>query len=243
MNKGKLKKKVAIITGASRGIGKAIALALAGEGVNLFLSARSGEKLKELEEDVKVLGVKGKSYVGDLSSPKICCQIIDSCISHYGSIDYLINNAGIALCSPLSKTTTEQWNDIMAVNATAPFILSRQAIPYLRKSRDGVIVNISSVVGEKAYELQGAYTASKHALMGMSKVLALELQEYGVRVHTVSPGGVDTSMIKCVRPDLKSSHLISCDEVAEAVVLLLKQRGNAVIDNIKLRRRAGTPWF
>ena len=130
----------------------------------------------------------------------------------------------------------------MAVNARAPFLFCREAIPYLRKSDIPTIINISSVVGVKGYVNQGAYTASKHALMGMTKVLAQELHKDGIRVHVISPGGVATDMVTKTRPDLDISELVTPDEIADIVIFLLINRGNAVIDEINVRRHSNSPW-
>ena len=131
---------------------------------------------------------------------------------------------------------------LMAVNARAPFLLSKEAIPYLKRSDMATIINISSVVGVKGYINQGAYTASKHALMGLTKVLAQEVFQDGIRVHVISPGGVATSMVELTRPDIDPSTLISPEEIAEIVLFLLTHRGNAVIDEINVRRSANPPW-
>ena len=131
----------------------------------------------------------------------------------------------------------------MAVNARGPFLMSREAIPVMAAGGGGSIVNIASVVGIKGYVNQGAYTASKHALMGLSKVLAQEVQPLGIRVHVLCPGGVDTEMAGQARPDLDRSQLMTPAEVAEVVLFLLQQRGRAVVDQINLRRASGSPWI
>ena len=129
----------------------------------------------------------------------------------------------------------------MATNVRAPFILIRSALPHLRKAR-GRVINIASVVAHKGYPLQSAYAASKHALLGLSKSLANELYEDGVRVHVISPGGVYTDMAKVARPDLSPDGLISAAEVADAVMFLLSLDKNAVIDEICLHRQGKAPF-
>jgi NAD(P)-dependent dehydrogenase (short-subunit alcohol dehydrogenase family) len=107
----------------------------------------------------------------------------------------------------------------------------------------GTIIQIASVIGVKGYINQGAYTASKHALMGMSKVLAQEVQPDNIRVHTILPGGVATDMIAGIRPDLKPSELMAPQDIAEIVLFLLKHRSNAVVDTVQVRRATAAPWF
>ena len=142
----------------------------------------------------------------------------------------------------LEETSTDDWDEMMAVNARGPFLVCRESIPYLKKQKTSWIINISSVVGVKGYANQSAYSASKHALMGMTKSLAREVKDDGIRVHAICPGAVDTEMITRARPDIDRSELIKPEEIADAVLFLTSQSGNAVIDQINIRRRSGTPW-
>jgi len=169
-------------------------------------------------------------------------ELVGAVIARFGRLDAIVNNAGIGLFGPLAETATATWEGIMAVNARGTFILCREALPHLKRQPVSHIVNITSVVGVKGYANQSAYSASKHAIMGMTKALAREVQADGVRVHAVCPGGVDTDMVAQSRPDLDRTMLISPKEVADVVVFLLRQTGNAVIDEIHIRRRTSTPW-
>lgn len=234
--------KVALITGASRGIGRAISIKLAQNGVNLAVNGRSEEGLISLKDELSLYGVDILLCPGDLQDPDIPSLIVERTINHFGRLDILINNAGIALAKPLVETTVEEWDRLMAVNARAPFLLCKKAVTYLKQSDIATIINISSVVGIKGYVNQGAYTASKHALMGFTKVLAQEVYQDGIRVHVISPGGVNTEMISITRPEIDPSTLISPDEIAEIVLFLLTHRGNAVIDEINIRRSVTPPW-
>ncbi len=237
-----IKGKVALITGASRGIGKAISKALAQEGVNLAINSRAEEGLLILKNELKDLGIDILICPFDLRDSKAPKLIIDKVIEHFGRLDILINNAGIALSKSIMETTEEEWDEIMTVNAKAPFFLCKYAIPYLKKSDMPTIINISSVVGTKGYVNQGAYTASKHALTGFTKVLAQEIHEDGIRVHIIAPGGVATDLVTIMRPDIDPATLIKPEEIANIVIFLLKFRGNAVIDEINVRREKNTPW-
>jgi len=237
-----LENKIALITGASRGIGKAIAILLAQNGVNLSLNSRSEEGLKNLKEELEQYKVDIVLCPGDLQDTKTPSQIIKNTIEYFGRLDILINNAGIAFSKPIEETTIGEWELIMAVNTRAPFLLCKEAISYLKKSDIPTIINISSVVGIKGYVNQGAYTASKHSLMGFTKVLAQEVHQYGIRVHIISPGGVATDIITQMRPDIEPSSLIAPEEIAEIVLFLLTHRGNAAIDEVNVRRNASPPW-
>lgn len=237
-----LEDKIALITGASRGIGEAIAKRLAKEKINLALIARNEEKLKNLKKEL--LGENIKVYILpiDLRETNAPKMVIEKVVDYFGGLDILINNAGIAFSKSITETTEEEWDDILNLNAKVPFFLCKYAIPYLKNSQIPTIINISSVVGYKGYINQGAYTASKHALHGFTKVLAQEVHEYGIRVHLISPGGVATDLVEKVRPDLDTSSLIQPSEIAEIIVFLLKFRENAVIDEIQIRRKDNPPW-
>jgi 3-oxoacyl-[acyl-carrier protein] reductase len=233
--------KVAIVTGASRGIGRALALALAENGVTVVLAARTEAALHDLRREIESGGGRAVVAVTDVTSEPEVEELVRVTIEQLGQLDILINNAGVGHFAPLVETTSEQWDRTMAVNVRGPFLLCREAVPHMK--RGSFIINISSVVGIKGYVNQGAYTASKHALMGMSKVLAQEVQPAGIRVHTICPGGVDTELVGNARPDLDSSVLMKPEEIADIVIFLLTRRGNAVIDDIHIRRAVSAPWF
>jgi 3-oxoacyl-[acyl-carrier protein] reductase len=237
-----LEKKIALITGASRGIGEEIARRLAKEKVNLALIARDENKLKKLKDELLKENVEIFILPIDLTENNAPKVVIEKVIECFGGLDILINNAGTALSKPLLETSEEEWNNLMTINAKVPYFLCKYAIPYLKKSEIPTIINISSVVGYKGYINQSAYTASKHALHGFTKVLAQEVHEYGIRVHLISPGGVATDLVNKVRPDLEKSSLIQPYEIAEIIVFLLKFRNNAVIDEIQIRRKDNIPW-
>jgi len=237
-----LKGKTAIVTGASRGIGRAISIALAQHGVNLALNSRSMESLKETLKEVEALGVDALPCPANIADPNSPAEIVKKTVDHFGGIDILINNAGIVIPRHIAETPTDEWDLHMAINARAPFLMCREAIPYLKKSKAATIINISSVVGKKGYVNQGAYTASKHALMGMTKVLAQEVHGDDIRVHVISPGGVATEMVQKARPDLDTSELITPEDIVDIVMFLLTHRGNAVIDEISVRRAGNQPW-
>ncbi len=240
---GRLKGKVAIVTGGSRGIGRAIAVALAGEGAALVLAAKSQETLNEAAELVRRAGGQAETVITELAEESSICDLLRVTRERFGRLDILINNAGITHSAKFSETRTEDLDRCWAINARAPFILCREALPLLREAERAFIVNIASVVGVKGYPLQSAYTASKHALRGMTMSLAEELRGTNIRVHVVCPGAVDTGMVGNVRPDIKTADLIGPSEVAELVLYLVTRTGNAVVDELHIRRAAAAPWF
>ena len=229
--------KTALVTGGGGGIGREIAAQLKAAGANVAICGRNVEKL---EAAAHAIG-GALTLPGDLLDDTYVQSCVDRTVETFGGLDILINNAGVALSKPFGETTIEDFDRVMATNVRAPFILIRRALPQLRKAR-GRVINIASVVAHKGYPLQSAYAASKHALLGLSKSLANELYEDGVRVHVISPGGVYTDMAKVARPDLSPDGLISAAEVADAVMFLLSLDKNAVIDEICLHRQGKAPF-
>jgi 3-oxoacyl-[acyl-carrier protein] reductase len=240
---GRLDGQVAIVTGGSRGIGRAIALALAGEGAAVVIAARSADRLAEAAAFVRQAGGRAETVVTELADESSIRNLVRVTQDRFGRLDILINNAGITHSAKFEETRTEDLDRCWTINARAPFLLCREALPLLRRSEAASIVNISSVVGVKGYPLQSAYTASKHALRGMSISLAEELRGTNIRVHVICPGAVDTGMVGNVRPDIKKEDLIKPEEVAELVLYLVTHRGNAVVDELHIRRAAAAPWF
>ena len=229
--------KTALVTGGGGGIGREIAAQLKAAGANVAICGRNVEKL---EAAARSIG-GALTLPGDLLDDTYVQSCVDRTVETFGGLDILINNAGVALSKPFGETTIEDFDRVMATNVRAPFLLIRSALPQLRKAR-GRVINIASVVAHKGYPLQSAYAASKHALLGLSKSLANELYEDGVRVHVISPGGVYTDMAKVARPDLSPDGLISAAEVADAVMFLLSLDKNAVIDEICLHRQGKAPF-
>lgn len=233
--------RIGLITGASAGIGRATAMKLAGMGMKLALCGRREEKLREVAEatgraeDMLVLA-------GDLTEEAQVRKCIEETVKRFGGLDVLVNNAGMALNCGFEETETEVFDQIFRINVRTPFLMCREALPVLRRSGCASIVNIGSVVAYNGYADQAAYTASKHALLGMTKALAKEVWEDGIRVHVIAPGGVDTEMIRIARPDLSTEGMIQAEEVAESIAWLLAFRGNAVVDEIRMHRATKTPF-
>jgi NAD(P)-dependent dehydrogenase (short-subunit alcohol dehydrogenase family) len=238
-----LQGKVAIVTGASRGIGRAISIALAAQAATVVLAARSIEELNRTAELVKAAGGIPEIVVTDLTEEESIKNLVKVTAEKFNRIDILVNNAGVTHSAKLEETATEDWDRCFAVNSRGPFILCREALPLLKKSDPAYIINIASVVGVKGYPLQSAYTASKHAIRGMTISLAEELNRSNVRVHLICPGGVDTELLRKVRPDLKKQDLMLPEEIAELVLYLVTHKGNACIDELHIRRATSVPWF
>ena len=237
-----LEGKVAIVTGASRGIGESIAVALACNGAEVVLAARSKGALEDVRLKIESGGGCAIGIPADVSVESEMVSLISQTVNWAGRLDILVNNAGMGIFKPLLNTTIEEWDTLMAVNARSVFLLCREAIPYLELQKHSFIVNVVSVAGVKGYVNQGAYSASKHAVMGMTKSLAKEVQDYGIRVHAICPGGVDTRLIDELNPDGDRTVLMKPQEIADIVLFLVTRSGNAVTDEIHVRRSNSLPW-
>ena len=228
----------ALVTGASRGIGLAIARELADVGYNLALVARGAEALDAASAEIMAAnpGIKVVSIPADLAKEESYQLVVDTAAAAFGGIDLLVNCAGLSQAGSFTEVSPAQWDAIFAVNAKAPFFICKAALPYLKLSGKPIIINIASVVGFKGYINQSAYSSSKHALTGFTKVLAKEVQPFGIRVHLISPGGVATEMVKMMRPDINPEELLQPEEVAEIVRFIVTKKGSGTIDNFYLRR-------
>lgn len=232
-------RSVALITGATKGIGKAIAIQLAKNQYDLCIVGRKPEELKRVSSELESYGVKCVTVACDLSNTESPELIVNEAIRIFGKLDVVINNAGLANSVSIAETTIESWEQIFAVNAKAPFFICKAAIPYLKLSNEPFIINIGSVVDFKGYANQAAYASSKHALAGFTKVLAKEVQADGIRVHLISPGGVNTEMVREMRPDIDTEKLIQPEEIAELVEFILTRKGRGTIDHFYIRRQSG----
>ena len=240
MNAIDLNNRRALITGAGSGIGRAIALRLAGEGMKLALVGRSADKL------VQTAALTGRPLdmlvlPADITTTRGVDDIMRVLEGHFKGLDLLVNNAGMALNRSLEQTTEEEYDRMMALNVRAPFVLCKRTLKLLRMSDCAAIVNIGSVAAHVGYANQAIYTASKHALLGLTKSLAREVCAEGIRVHMVSPGGVATDMIGIARPDLPPEGMIQPDEIADLVAYLASHRGG-VIDEIRIHRPGKEPF-
>lgn len=186
---------VALVSGGSRGIGKAICLALARDGYDIGYCYRSqGDYAQETLRECEKLGVRAQATQCDVADSNACTQWIKSAANHFGAIDALVNNAGITRDAGLIGMTENDWLDVLSVNLTGTFNLSRAAIFHFMKKRSGCIVNMSSVSGVYGNSTQTNYSASKAGIIGFSKALAKEAAGYGIRVNVVAPGFIETDM-------------------------------------------------
>lgn len=237
-----LENKTVVLTGAGGGIGKAIAEKLAACKMKLILLG--GNNIAKLEATAEAVRKNSSCLMlpGDLTNSGFIADAIRQITDNIGCIDVLINNAGMAQNTPFENVTLEEFDKIMSINVRVPFMLTQKAIPLLKKSVSPTIINIASVVSHSGYPLQSIYSASKHALLGMTKSIAREYYKENIRVHAVAPGGVYTDMVKVSRPDLSSEGMIMPEDIANIVHFFLANRTNAVIDEILVHRAGKEPF-
>ena len=190
-----LENKVALITGASRGIGEGIAVKFAEHGAHIaFTYLSSEEKAKALEERLMALGVKARGYKSDAGDFKAAEQLAADVTKEFGTIDICVNNAGISRDNLLLRLTPEQWDEVMQANLKSVYNLTKQVIRPMMKARAGSIINISSIVGVKGNAGQSAYAASKAGIIGFTKSIAAEIGSRNIRCNAIAPGFVETDM-------------------------------------------------
>ena len=187
--------KVAIVTGASRGIGEAIAFKLAEHGANIaFTYVSSDEKAKALEEKLQASGVKAKAYKSNAGVFAECEAMVNETLKEFGTIDVCVNNAGISKDNLLLRMTPEQWDDVMTTNLKSVFNMTKQVIKPMMKARKGSIINMSSIIGMRGNAGQSSYAASKAGIIGFTKSVAKELGSRNIRCNAIAPGFVETDM-------------------------------------------------
>jgi 3-oxoacyl-[acyl-carrier protein] reductase len=192
-----LEGKTAIVTGAARGIGEAIAIKFAQEGANIaftYVSDSSSEKAKALEEKLKALGVKAKAYQSNAGNFAACEAFVTDVLASFGTIDICVNNAGISKDNLLLRMSPEQFEEVIQVNLNSVFYMTKQVIKPMMKARSGSIINMSSVIGEMGNAGQSSYAASKAGVIGFTKSVAKELGSRNIRCNAIAPGFVETDM-------------------------------------------------
>lgn len=192
-----LEGKVAIVTGAARGIGEAIALKFAEHGANVafsYVSDSSAEKATVLEEKLAALGIKAKSYKSNAGDFAQCETFVNLVLKEFGTVDVCVNNAGISKDNLLLRMSPDQWDDVIKVNLNSVFYMTKQVIKPMMKARNGAIINMSSIIGEMGNAGQSSYAASKAGIIGFTKSVAKELGSRNIRCNAIAPGFVETDM-------------------------------------------------
>ena len=223
-----LEGKACIVTGASSGIGLAIARRLAADGARVILAARDPEKLRQAADSLE--GSGHLAIPADVTSDEQAATLVHRSVEELGGIDVLINSAGFASFTPLSETTEAQWDAVIDTNLKAVFLMCRHVVPVMLQAGAGDIVNIASIAAHQGFENGAVYCASKHGLLGFSRALAMEVRRQGLRVVTISPGAVDTPLWDPMESTPDRSRMLRPEEVADATVAALTFSSSAVAD-------------
>jgi len=229
--------RVALVTGAGRGIGRAIAIALAREGANVVVNDLDAHSAEETANEIKAIGRGALAIRADVSNSTEVSKMVERTIETFKRIDILVNNAGIFSSVPLDNMTEDEWNKVMNVNLKGVFICSQAAMRFMKKQRSGKIVNLGSLAAKVGGIFAGAdYAASKAGVICLTKSLAKQLAPYGINVNAVAPGVIATEMTKNWPNDVKENFLRQIplgrfgtpEEVAEAVLFLVSDSANYI---------------
>ena len=232
----------ALITGASSGIGKATALAFAKAGIDVALVSRSQDKLEAVATEAREAGVKAKAYALDLAKVEQVQSGISAIATDFAPIDILVNNAGIGYTNALDQTPLSDWQHVMNLNLTSVFQCILGVLPMMREQQRGMIINVASIAGLQPFPTWGAYNVSKAGLIALSKTLAAEERDRGIRVVTISPGAVNTSLwdTDTVQVDLNRSAMLTPEIVAQSILHTALLPEQAVIESLTLMPSAGS---
>lgn len=239
-----LENKVAIVTGGSRGIGEAIVNKLAENGCNVaftYVSDRSAELAKNIEENWSAKGTKVKGYKSNAASFADCELLVSEILKDFGSIDVLVNNAGISKDNLLLRLTEEQWDDVMNTNLKSVFNMTKQVIRPMMKAKSGSIINMSSIIGIRGNAGQTSYAASKAGIIGFTKSVAHELGSRNIRANAIAPGFVETDMTDYLKDGEAASEFLKKiplgsfgkgEDIANAVLYLASDMGRYVTGQV-----------
>lgn len=232
----RLDDKTALVTGASRGIGEAVARLLAAQGARVVLAARSAERLEELAEEILADGGDAYALALDLSQPESIPETLGELPEEWSGIDVLVNNAGVTADNLLARLSLEEWDRVLRTNLTGTYAVTKQVIRHMMRRRWGRIISVSSVIGMMGNAGQANYAASKAGLIGFSKSLARELGSRNITVNVVAPGYIETDMTRGLPEDTQKSlegsiplrRLGAVDDVAWSVLFLASEEGGYI---------------
>jgi NAD(P)-dependent dehydrogenase (short-subunit alcohol dehydrogenase family) len=222
-----LRGKVVMITGASQGLGRALTRAFAREGANLVINSRNADSLDPVAEEVEAAGAEVLAVPGDVSRATHVEILVDAAVERFGRIDVLVNNAGLlGPRVPIAEYPEDEWRKVLEANLTGPFLLAKAVVPHMPEG--GSIVNVTSGVSVEGRPRWGAYSVSKFGVEGLTQILAAELEERGIRVNSVDPGGMRTEMRAAAYPDEDPMTKITPEENTDVFLYLASDDSRAV---------------
>jgi len=233
--------QTAIVTGGGSGIGRGVALALAGEGVNVVVCGRRPAPLEKTIAHIQQQGGQVLAVPADVSNAEDVQRVVETTVETFGTVDILINNAGIGGGDFIHQHDIEAWDQIMAINLRGPFLFARAVLPLMRRQQSGHIINISSESGLEYYQGNGAYGVAKHGLNALGEFIQRENQEVGIRVNTICPGMVVTEMTENA-PGLNRDKCLTPADIADLTLWLLTRHPNLKIGRPVLIQTMENPW-
>ena len=231
--------QVALVTGAGRGIGRAVAAAFAREGALVVLAARSTRELASIQREIEAAGGRALVVPTDVRQEPAVAALVSRTLAESGRIDCLVTAAGLAAFGPLADAKTEDWDQLMAVNLRGVFLCCRAVLPAMTAQGRGTIINIGSVVTSRTLPGSGAYTAAKYGLLGFSRVLAEEMRTHGVRVGVLSAGATDTPLWDAVPQPPDRALMLKPSVIAEAALLMAALPPGATLEELTLLPQGG----
>lgn len=238
----RLVEKVAIVTGSSSGIGKAIAVTLADRGAKVVIAARREELCQKVQEQIQLRGGKAMAIKVDITQEEQVEQLLTQTIRQFGKLDILVNNAGIGGGASIERMSTTSFDRILNTNLRGTFFCCRAGFRTMKaQGRGGIIINMSSVAGVDAWAGTGTYSASKYGIMGLTKALADEGRKFGIKVCAICPGGVAADLVDSSSEEREASHKIDPYDIAETVVYLAMLGPNATVHQL-IVDRMGAEW-
>jgi len=227
--------KTALVTGAGRGIGRAVALALAGEGASVVLAARTGKEIGSVAEEISSLGPRALAVRADLRSEEEIRALVGAATEAFGGIDILVNNAGLGYFTRAGEMKTAHFDEMWQVNVRAVFLMTRETLPHMINKGGGDIVNIASLAGRNSFVGGTGYSATKWALIGFSRSLMLEVREQNIRVITLCPGSVDTDFAGPSGGTHRPGVIPSAGEIAAVALDAVKMPRHVMVSEIDIR--------
>lgn len=226
----RLKDKIAIVTGASRGIGRAIALGFAREGAHLILAARTESNLQKVAKEIQALDRRALVAPCDITDEKQVKRMVAAVVEEHGHIDVLVNNAGLGSFRPIYGTRLNNWDYMLAVNLTSSFLCMKHVWKPMRQAGGGSIINMSSTSGTRAYPMYASYSASKWGQVGLTKTAAEEGKPENIRVNAIAPGKVDTSMRANVAED--KDQMLKAEDIVGLAVFLASEESRYITGQV-----------
>lgn len=231
-----LRDRVALVTGGSSGIGRAVATALGRAGCRIAICARTEDDLERAAQRMASEGVEVLALAADVSREEDVDRLAETVADEMGGPDILVNNAGIARFGRFDELDVQDLDEVFGVNVRGLFLVSRAVVPGMMERGEGVIVNVASLAGKNTFAGGAVYAASKHAVMGLSKCMMLDLREHGIRVVTVCPGSVDTPFFdKQARFDPDRDSILKPEDVAELVVHAVRLSDRGTVSEVEIR--------